>query len=165
MTENSTAPTTNSQTPLLVPSSLTPILNVSWAGETEGEGAPPKTGTIFSSAMNLAACALGASMLSLPYTMMISGPLVALEFLVIFAIMAFFAAQAVVNAGLRSKKSSYAAIVTHYFGQTQGFIAEILLSVALLVAAISYIVGLVDILPVSLLFFSMYNPLVSSSFL
>lgn len=86
-------------------------------------------------------------MLSLPYTMMISGPIVALEFLLFFAIMAFFAAQAVVNAGLRSKKSSYGAIVRFYFGPVQGVVAEILLACALIVAAISYIVGLADLLP------------------
>lgn len=132
----------------LLPTSLSAISNVTWAGEPESEGAPEKTGSVFSSAMNLAACALGASMLSLPYTMMISGPIVALEFLVLFAIMAIFAAQAVVNAGLRCQKSSYGEIVRHFFGPVQGTIAEVLLSVALIVAAISYIVGLVDLLPV-----------------
>lgn len=140
--------TSDSSQPLL-PTSLSAISNVTWAGESEGDDAPPKTGTIISSSMNLAACALGASMLSLPYTMMISGPIVALEFLVIFGIMAFFSANAIVNAGLRCQKSSYGAIVKYFFGATQGIIAEILLAMALIVAAISYIVGLVDLLPVS----------------
>ncbi|CAN8069394.1 unnamed protein product [Agarophyton chilense] len=111
------------------------------------DGAPPPTGTIFSSAMNLAACALGASMLSLPYAMMISGPIVAMQFIGIFAVMAFISAQAVVNAGLRCNKSSYDDIIRHYFGPVQGLVAEILLAVALMVAAISYIVGLADLLP------------------
>ncbi|CDF32965.1 unnamed protein product [Chondrus crispus] len=140
-------PTGDAEAPLLI--SLSDSTHVTWAGESEPASAPRKTGTIFSSAMNLAACALGASMLSLPYTMMISGPIVALQFLIVFAIMAFFSAQAVVNAGLRSKKSSYGAIVRHYFGPIQGTIAEILLACALIVAAISYIVGLADLLPVS----------------
>eukprot|EP00178_Gracilaria_changii_P012367 TRINITY_DN34_c0_g1_i2.p1 TRINITY_DN34_c0_g1~~TRINITY_DN34_c0_g1_i2.p1 ORF type:complete len:451 (+),score=66.60 TRINITY_DN34_c0_g1_i2:4331-5683(+) len=109
--------------------------------------APTPTGTIFSSAMNLAACALGASMLSLPYAMMISGPIVAMQFIGIFAVMAFISAQAIVNAGLRCGKSSYDDIVRHYFGFGQGLVAEILLAVALIVAAISYIVGLADLLP------------------
>lgn len=87
-------------------------------------------------------------MLSLSYTMMLSGPVVSLLFLFVFALMAIQAAQAVVNAGLRSKKSSYGAIVRYYFGPWQGTIVEILLSIALIVAAISYIVGLVDLLPV-----------------
>lgn len=81
--------------------------------------------------------------------MMISGPFVALVYLLVFGIMAFFAAQAVVNAGLRCKKSSYGDIVRHYFGPVQGTVAEVLLAVALMVAAISYIVGLADLLPVS----------------
>lgn len=120
-----------------------------WAGEAEAHNAPEKTGTIFSSAMNLAACALGASMLSLPYAMMLSGPIVAIEFLVIFAIMAYFAAQAVVDAGIRCNKSTYSEIVRFYFGTSQGIFADVLLSLALAVAAISYIVGLADLLPVS----------------
>lgn len=91
-------------------------------------------------------------MLSLPYTMMISGPLVALEFLVFFCIMAFFAGQSIVNAGLRCKKSTYGDIIRFYFGPAAGFIAEVLLSLALAVAAISYIVGLVDLLPAMLPF-------------
>lgn len=62
--------------------------------------------------------------------------------------MAIQAAQAVVSAGLKTKKSSYSAIVTHYFGPLQGSLAETLLSVALIVSAISYVVGLVDLLPV-----------------
>lgn len=122
------------------------------------DDSPPATGTIFSSAMNLAACALGASMLSLPYTMMISGPIIALQFLVIFAIMAFVSAQAIVNAGLRVGKSSYDDIVRHYFGPVDGMIAEILLAIALIVAAISYIVGLAGLLPVSYSFpFDVYQ--------
>lgn len=88
-------------------------------------------------------------MLSLPYVMMTSGPLIALFMMVLFGVMAFFAAQAVANAGLRCRRSSYDAIVRFYFGTYEGIIAEILLAVALLVAAISYIVGLADLLPVS----------------
>lgn len=149
MSSNPTSPITapNVNTPLL-PTCLSGIsTNLTWAGEPEAPGAPEKNATIFAASMNLAACALGASMLSLPYTMMISGPIVALQFLIFFAIMAFFAAQAVVNAGLRSKKSNYADIVRHYFGSVQGTIADVLLAIALIVAAISYIVGLVDLLP------------------
>lgn len=124
------------------------ILNsFTWAGEKESPDAPAKTGSITSSAMNLAACALGASMLSLPYAMMVSGPLVSLFMLVLFAVMSYFAAQSVVNAGLRCKKSSYAEIVRYYFGNVQGIVCDTLLSVALAVAAISYIVGLRDLMP------------------
>lgn len=61
--------------------------------------------------------------------------------------MAYFAAQAVISAGLRCKRSSYAAIVRFHLGSGEGMLAEILLSVALIVAAISYIVGLVELLP------------------
>jgi hypothetical protein len=73
--------------------------------------------------------------------MEIGGPLVTLLLLTVFAVMAFFAGQAVVNAGIRAKRSSYAGIVTDAFGPTAGLFAEFLLSAALLVAAISYIVG------------------------
>lgn len=135
-------------TPLLQECGYTQICApVTWAGEPEKEGVPEKTGTILSTAMNLGACGLGASMLSLPYTMMVSGPIVSLELLIFFAIMAFIGAQAVVNAGVRCQKSTYAQIIKHYFGEIEGVIAEVLLAVALIVSAISYIVGLVDLIP------------------
>lgn len=121
--------------------------STTWAGEQESLDAPAKTGTIISSAMNLAACALGASMLSLPYAMMVAGPIPALTLLVLFAVVSYFTAEAVVNAGIRCRKSSYADIVRYYFGDVQGAVCDILLSVALAVAAISYIVGLRDLLP------------------
>lgn len=82
--------------------------------------------------------------------MMISGPVISLEFLIIFGIMAFVAAQAIVRAGLQARRSSYSAIVQHFFGFVPGVLVDILLSTALLVAAISYIVGLSDLLPVRL---------------
>jgi amino acid permease len=119
-----------------------------WAGEADAEaGALLRGGSVFSSAMNLAACGLGASMLSLPYAMMVGGPLVTLGMLLLFAVMAFVAGQAVVHAGLRARKSSYAAIVRDAFGAAAGTVAEVLLSVALLVAAVSYICGLSDLIP------------------
>jgi solute carrier family 38 (sodium-coupled neutral amino acid transporter), member 7/8 len=119
-----------------------------WAGADDAEaGAVVRDGSVFSSVMNLCACALGASMLSLPYTMMVGGPLVTLDLLTLFAVMAFFAGQAVVRAGLRARKASYAAIVRDAYGPGAGTFAEVLLSVALLVAAVSYICGLSDLIP------------------
>jgi amino acid permease len=102
---------------------------------------------VLSSAMNLCACALGASMLSLPYAMAVGGPVATAGLLVVFAGVSFYAGQAVVDAGVRAKTSSYSAIVADAFGPVAGLAAETLLSVALLVAAISYIVGLADLLP------------------
>lgn len=123
------------------------IAGKTWAGEDEGPDAAPKDGTIISSAMNLAACALGASMLSLPYAMMVSGPVVSFSLLLSFGVMSYIAADAIVQAGRRCSKSSYAAIVEAYLGKTHGVICNILLSCALAVAAISYIVGLRDLMP------------------
>lgn len=119
----------------------------SWAGEPEGPDAPPKTGTITSSAMNLAACALGASMLSLPYAMMLSGPVISFSLLLFFAVAAYFAAQSITNAGLKCAKSSYSEIVEFYMGKSHAVFCDTLLSCALAVAAISYIVGLRDLMP------------------
>lgn len=137
----------------------------SWAGEVLDASDPIMTGTVGGTAINLSACALGASMLSLPYTMSIAGPGIALDFLLLFAIMAYFAAQAVIRAGLAAKKSTYAEIVRTYFGPVCGFIVNILLSLALIVAAISYIVGLADLLPVRFLIssFIFISPLSYSS--
>ena len=118
-----------------------------WAGEPESADAPPKTGSITSSAMNLAACALGASMLSLPYAMMLSGPVISFLLLLSFSVMAYFAAQAIVNAGIKCGKSTYAEIVEFYLGKSHGVFCDTLLSCALAVAAISYIVGLRDLMP------------------
>lgn len=119
-----------------------------WAGEDAPPDSPSTNGSIISSSINLAACALGASMLSLPYTMKISGPVISVEFLIMFGIMAFVAAQAIVRAGLHTHRSSYSAIVHHFFGFVPGVFVDVLLSTALLVAAISYIVGLSELLPV-----------------
>lgn len=121
---------------------------LSWAGEELPEASPALSGSVKASAVNLAACALGASMLSLPYTMYLSGPVVAFCFLLIFGLMSYIASQAVVRAGEASGKSSYSAIIRYYFGPSQGLVIELLLAVALIVAAISYIVGLADLLPV-----------------
>lgn len=123
-----------------------------WAGEDMPVDAPPTNGSITSSSINLAACALGASMLSLPYTMKISGPVISLEFLLMFGIMAFVASQSIVRAGLHARRSSYSAIVYQFFGFVPGLFVDVLLSTALLVAAISYIVGLSELLPVRWIF-------------
>lgn len=122
--------------------------NRMWSGELNFESASDRNGSIVSSAGNLAGCAFGASMLSLPYAMFIAGPIPALVFLTAFGVMAYMTAQAVLRAGVASQKSNYTTIVRHYFGNFQGSLAEILLSVALIVAAISYVVGLADLLPV-----------------
>lgn len=132
----------------------TPLLNGddcrrTWSGERAPQDAPPTEGTVQASSINLAACALGASMLSLPYTMLVSGAIISLEFLLLFAIMAYASSQAIISAGIATKKSTYSAIAYHYFGSACGIFVDILLSIALLVAAISYIVGLADLLPVS----------------
>jgi amino acid permease len=121
---------------------------MTWAGEDDAEvGAIERTGTVFSSVMNLAACAFGASMLSLPYAMYIGGPVVVLVSLVAFGFGAYLSGQAIIDAGIRAKKSSYVGIVQHAFGGPASIFAEVLLTVALLVAGISYIVGLSEILP------------------
>lgn len=135
----------------------TPLLHTrrdqksTWSGENAAPDSPPTNGTIMSSSINLAACALGASMLSLPYTMKISGPVISIEFLIIFGIMAFIAAQSIVRAGLHARRSSYSAIVYDFFGFFPGLFVDILLCTALLVAAISYIVGISELLPVRIL--------------
>lgn len=122
-----------------------------WSGEPAHAGSPERTGTVFSSGINLAACALGASMLSLPYAMSIAGPVIAIVFLVVFGCMAFLAAQFVLGAGVICQKSGYAAIIRHYFGPFYGSLMDALLAIALAVAAISYIVGLAELLPVRVL--------------
>lgn len=96
-------------------------------------------------------------MLSLPYAMAISGPGVALFLLLFFAIIAFYAAQVIVLAGRSCQKSSYVSIVHFYFGAACARIVDSLISVALLVAAISYVVGLADLLPVRLSVFHHYS--------
>jgi hypothetical protein len=136
-----------------VPSADDALPVTTWAGEVDAEaGAIERTGTVFSSVMNLAACAFGASMLSLPYAMYIGGPAVVLTALVGFAGIAYLSGQAIIDAGIRSKKSSYADIVKNAYGTPAGIFAEILLTIALLVAGISYIVGLSEILPALLPF-------------
>lgn len=131
----------------------TPLVRrpLSWAGEELPESTPSLSGSVQASAVNLAACALGASMLSLPYTMYLSGPILALCFLFVFGAMAYVASQAIVRAGQVSGKSTYSTIIRHYFGKSQGLVIELLLAIALIVAAISYIVGLADLLPVCLI--------------
>ncbi len=129
-----------------------------WAGELEPIDAPAKTGTVTSSAMNLAACALGASMLSLPYAMMVSGPVLSFFLLSFFAVASYFAAQGIVGAGLKSARSSYSQIVEYYLGKSHAIFCDILLSCALAVAAISYIVGLRDLMPNLFSAFSVVPP-------
>jgi len=73
------------------------VAGLSWAGEIEAPDAPEKTGDIVSSAMNLAACALGSSMLSLPYTMMVAGPVTSFALLLSFAVMSYYAAESIVQ--------------------------------------------------------------------
>lgn len=129
---------------------IVPRTQASWAGEVdleEADNGAIRDGTVISSAMNLAACAFGASMLSLPYALMIGGPVPTFAMLILFAVVAFFAGQAVVHAGLRWKRSTYELIVGESLGTTVGIVAEAFLSIALLVAAISYIVGLAELLP------------------
>jgi amino acid permease len=135
-------------TPAGIPPMEKHLPAMTWAGEEDSEvGAIERTGTVFTSVMNLAACAFGASMLSLPYAMYIGGPFVVLLVLFAFAIAAFVSGQAIIEAGIRAKKSSYVDIVQHAFGVPASIVAEVLLTVALLVAGISYIVGLSEILP------------------
>lgn len=136
-----------------------PVPSYTWAGELEEEDALPKTGTVISSAMNLAACALGASMLSLPYAMMVSGPIVSYSLLTFFAIASYYAAQFIVSAGLKSTMSTYSKIVEFYLGKSHALFCDILLSCALAVAAISYIVGLRDMMPNLIPAFSNIPPL------
>lgn len=124
------------------------ISDRTWAGGPIADDDSDRDGTVLSSAVNLAACALGASMLSLPYAMFIAGPVVALVCLVLLGVMAFIAAQSILQAGVVAQKSSYASIVRHFFGDFEGSLTDILLSIALIVAAISYVVGLADLLPV-----------------
>lgn len=121
-----------------------------WSSNPVVDDDSERTGSVLSSSVNLAACAFGASMLSLPYAMFIAGPVVALVFLVLFGVLAFIAAQAILRAGIASGKSTYSSIVRHHFGDFQGSLTDILVSVALTVAAISYVVGLSELLPVRL---------------
>lgn len=86
-------------------------------------------------------------MLSLPYAMFLAGPLLALQILFLFAFLSFYAAQTIVQAGRVAKQSSYPNIIRYFFGPIPAVFSQVLLSVALVVAAISYIVGLVDLLP------------------
>lgn len=123
-----------------------------WAGEPVEPGAPPATASPFAAVMNLSACALGASMLSLPHALAASGPVLALFVLAFFGLMAVLSSRAVVRAGLRCARSSYADIVRTFFGRAQGAAAEILLALALALAAMSYIVGLAGLLPTILPF-------------
>lgn len=133
------------------------ISDNTWSSSPVADDDSERTGSILSSSVNLAACAFGASMLSLPYAMSIAGPVVALVSLVLFGVLAFIAAQAILRAGIASEQSTYSSIVRHYFGDFQGLLTDILLSVALIVAAISYVVGLSDLLPVRLYPFASFS--------
>lgn len=98
-------------------------------------------------AMNLAACAFGASMLSLPFVLDISGALVGMFMIVGLALMAVLASSSIMHAGFRFRKSSYTKIVAEAFGKRASVFAEVLLCACLFVAAVSYVVGLADLLP------------------
>lgn len=137
------------------PASLSPTgswtggASYDWSGSRDAESASAllRTGSIFSSVMNLCACALGASMLSLPYAMSIAGPAAALVLLTLLAFLSFAASNAIVSAGGRARRTAYADIVTCAYGAGAGSFASALLSTALFVAAVSYICGLSDLIP------------------
>mmetsp|Transcript_33398 Transcript_33398/g.131707 ORF Transcript_33398/g.131707 Transcript_33398/m.131707 type:complete len:444 (-) Transcript_33398:1930-3261(-) len=118
---------------------------LSWAGDPVQEDRAH--GPVLDLAMNLAACAFGASMLSLPFVLDISGALVGMFMIVGLALMAVLASSSIMHAGFRFKKSSYTKIVAEAFGKKASVVAEVLLCACLFVAAVSYVVGLADLLP------------------
>eukprot|EP00172_Hildenbrandia_rubra_P003391 Plantae.Rhodophyta-Hildenbrandia_rubra.ctg53962.p1 GENE.Plantae.Rhodophyta-Hildenbrandia_rubra.ctg53962~~Plantae.Rhodophyta-Hildenbrandia_rubra.ctg53962.p1 ORF type:complete len:429 (-),score=18.48 Plantae.Rhodophyta-Hildenbrandia_rubra.ctg53962:355-1641(-) len=121
---------------------LLPDVETSSAGNAASQG-----GSVFSSSSNISACAFGASMLSLPYVLYISGPLWGMLLLVFSGVLSSLAAKAIYDAGRIVNKSSYAGITRSILGGHAGVVAEIMLALSLLFAAITYIVGLADLLP------------------
>lgn len=107
--------------------------------------------------MNLAACAFGASMLSLPYTLDISGGLIGVVLIVLLGALAVIAGNSIMHAGLCVQRSTYNGIVTVAFGKRVGAIHELLLMLCLFVSAVSYVVGLADIVPEMFPVFSSFS--------
>ncbi|KAA8496856.1 putative sodium-coupled neutral amino acid transporter 8 [Porphyridium purpureum] len=122
-------------------------LGFNWAGEAFGPADREPTGGLVSSIMNLCACAFGASMLSIPFAMEHAGVLPILGLLVLLGAIATKAAASIIQAGRRCECSSYNGIMSAYFGAFAGHVCESLLALCLALAAMSYIVGLADMLP------------------
>ena len=110
----------------------------------------PPGGSVYTSSANLSACAFGASMLSLPYVLHISGPIWGIALLLLTGALSMHAAQAIYEAGRESGKTTYAGIARAVLGIPAGAISEFLIAISLLLAAITYVVGIADLLPLIL---------------
>eukprot|EP00808_Paulinella_micropora_P016478 g19026.t1 len=95
--------------------------------------------------INLSACAFGASMLALPYSLELVGPLLALFILCVMCWLAAQSALSLVRVGIKCGGS--ARVVAVFLGHRMEALYQAIVSLCLVSAALSYIVGLAELLP------------------
>ena len=106
-----------------------------------------KSGDVLLSCANLAACAFGASMLSLPLVLKITGAFWGVLLIGGTGILAILSAQVLSDAGRTVNKDSYKDVAGALLGRQGAAIAGILVSFSLYFAAVSYIVGASEVAP------------------
>lgn len=126
-------------------------LSVDWTGTPLSAGTPPPHATIPASVLNLSACAFGASILSIPHAFAAAGgPAAGIATLFAVAAASAWSAGVVADAGRATGAPALRSIVGATFGLLAGAATDMAVCGALAVAAVSYVCGVVELVPLLL---------------
>lgn len=124
---------------------------VDWTGTPLRAGTPPPHGATAAAVVNLAGCAFGASILSLPHAFAAAGgPAAGAATLAAVAAAAAWSAGVVADAGRATGAPALRSIVGASFGMLAGAATDMAVCGALGVAAVSYVCGVVELAPLLL---------------
>ncbi|KAK1868009.1 hypothetical protein I4F81_010506 [Pyropia yezoensis] len=126
-------------------------LSVDWTGTPLSAGTPLPHATIPASVLNLSACAFGASILSIPHAFAAAGgPAAGIATLVAVAAASAWSAGVMADAGRATGAPALRSIIGATFGLLAGAATDMAVCGALAVAAVSYVCGVVELVPLLL---------------